>query len=146
MQHTKLDRWLCRKFVHINQIYFNTMPDNLPQGLDVKEAEEESGARYRYRATTRSEGLAREACDTFAAQSITYTARVDQLDTPLARFLGNPKRSVTMLMVWIGLILLGVLFILSGVTQMAISAMLQDKEAVKAPDKVKKVQRIGKKK
>lgn len=135
MQHTKLDRWLCRKFVHINQIYFNTMPDHLPQGLDIEEAEEESGARYRYRATTNSEETAKEACDVFATQNITYTARVDERTGALARFVGNPKRSVTMLIVWISLLIFGILFAVSGVVQVVISNLLQDKVELKAGDR-----------
>ncbi|MCF6312732.1 MAG: hypothetical protein L3J39_09805 [Verrucomicrobiales bacterium] len=117
MQHTKFDRWLWRKFVHINQIYFNTMPDSFPHGLELMESDAESGARYRYRATTRSEHAAQELCEIFLAENITYTARIQNRDTVFARFVGDANRSVTMLVVWIGLFFVSVLFIFSGATQ-----------------------------
>lgn len=135
MQHTKLDRWLCKKFVHINRIYFNTMPEALPQDLEIDEAGEESGARYKYRATTTSEETAKDACEVFAAQNIMYTARVDEKTGLLARFVGNPNRSVTMLAIWIGLFIFSLLFILSGVVPTLISNLLQDKVEIKAVDK-----------
>ena len=130
MQHTKLDRWLVRKFVHINRIYFNTMPDSLPEDLEIEEAPEESGATYKYRATTRDEEMAKEVCDMFAQQNITYTARIDKMDTPFARFIGNPHRSVTILFMTIGLALMGILFAFSGIPQAYISNLLTEKEVL----------------
>jgi len=111
------------------------MPESLPGDLEIEEADEESGARYKYRATTNSEETAKEACNVFAAQNITYTARVDERTGTLARFVGNPKRSVTMLMVWIALLIFGILFAVSGVVQAVISNLLQDKVELKAVDK-----------
>lgn len=120
------------------------MPESLPRELEIVEADKESGARYRYRATSFSEQLAKDACEIFAAQNITYTARVDERDTPLARFLGNPKRSVTMLFVWLTISFLAILFAISGVVPMAISTLLQDKESVGMSKKVKKGQKSQK--
>ena len=142
-QHTKLDRWLWRRFVHINQIYFNTMPTTFPGGLDLMESDPESGAKYRFRATTRSEYAAQELCDLFLASNITYTARVQERDTPFAKFVGNPNRSVTMLMVWTFLTLLGIIFVLSGATQMVISKAMEDKDATLEQDKVDRDRRIS---
>ena len=130
MQHTKLDRWLIRKFVHINHIYFNTMPEGLPGDLDIEEAPEESGSSYQYRATTRDEDTAHEACEVFSEQNITYTARIEKMDTSFARFVGNPKRSVTILFMTIGLALMGLLFAFSGIPRAFISNMLAEKETV----------------
>jgi len=132
MQHTKIDRWLIKKVVHINRIFFNTMPEGLPRELDIEEAPEESGAQFKYRATTREEEVAREACDIFSQQNITYTARVDKRDTPMARFVGNPKRSVTILFMTIAFALFGLLFALTGIPQALISNVLMEKEAIDA--------------
>ena len=143
MQHTKLDRWLCRQFVHINRIYFNTLPESLPRELDVVEADKESGSRYRYRATTFSEQVAKDVCDIFATQNITYTARVDERDTLIARFVGNPKRSVTMLFVWLSIAFLAIAIALSGMIPMAVSTLLQDKKAVEMQDKIRRDQRTN---
>lgn len=137
MQHTKFDRWLWRKYVHINQIYFNTMPGSFPRGMELMESDPESGARYRYRATTRSEVDAQELCDIFLAENITYAARVQERDTPFARFVGNQNRSVTLMTVWIFLFFMGIIFLLSGVTQMAITSMMEDRNEVRAADKIK---------
>ena len=136
MQHTKFDRWLCRKFVHINRIYFNTMPVGLPRDLDVIEADEERGARYKYRGTTRDEYLAHEVSELFVSQNITYTARVDELDSLIARFVGNPRRSITMMIFWICLTFMGIVFAFSGIPQMVMANLMSDQDAVNAQDKM----------
>ena len=106
------------------------MPEGLPDDLDLQEAPPESGARYKYRATTRSEEIAKEACATFSEQNITYTARVEERDTPLARFVGNPRRSVTMLLLSLFLLFMSIAFAISGIPQAFIARMLMDKEPV----------------
>jgi len=138
MQKTKFDHWLLRKYVHINRIYFNTMPSAIPRGMDFLEAEGESGGRYKYRCSTRDEFLAKELCEVFVNENITFASRVDERDTSFANFVGNPKRSVTMMLIWIGLTFMAILFTVSGVTQMALSAILQDKDAVMDEDQAKK--------
>lgn len=130
MQQTQLDRWLVKKIVHVNRIYFQTMPEGLPDDIDIEEAPAESGARFKYRATTRDEETAREACEAFSAQNITYTARVEERDTPLARFVGNPKRSVTILFMSLALAFLGLAFALSGIPQAFIGNMLSEKQVL----------------
>jgi len=130
MQQTQFDRWLVKKFVHINRLYFNTMPDGLPDDLDIEEAPAESGAQFKFRATTYDEESAQEACDVFASQNIAYTARIDQRDSPLARFVGNPKRSVTILFMTLGLALMGILFTLSGIPRAYVENLLSEKEEV----------------
>ncbi len=142
MQKTKFDHWLHRKYVHVIRIYFNTMPESLPAGLELLEAGEEGGGRYRYRCSTRSEELAQDVCNLFLAENITYTSRIDSIDTPFARFVGNEQRSVTMLLVWIGIFFMAILFFFSGITQTALSIIMQDKDAVKAQDQAKKEQRL----
>lgn len=144
MQHTKLDRWLCRKFVHINRIYFNTMPEGIPRDLEIVESGAESGARYKYRGTTRDANLAHEVSEIFVSQNITYTARVDELDTLLARFVGDPRRSVTMMFIWIGLFIFGIIFAFSGIPQVVISNILMDQDSVKAQDKINRAERLRK--
>lgn len=147
MQKTKIDRWLCRKFVHINQIYFNTLPESLPRGIVVEESGKESGARFRYRAETRDEDLAQEVCNLFVSQNITFTSRVHERDTLLAQYLGNPKKSVTMTALWVTMALVAILFYFSGLSQMVVATMLQDKDTVKMQDKLKRdktVSELGK--
>ncbi len=141
MQHTKFDRWLCRKFVHINRIYFNTMPEGIPRDLDIIEAGEESGARYKYRGTTRDEHLAHEVCEIFVSQNITYTARVDESDTLIARFVGNPRRSITMMIFWICLGFMGIVFALSGIPQLVMVNLLSDQDEVKIQDDIDRKER-----
>lgn len=118
------------------------MPSEIPRGMDFLEADGESGGRYKYRCSTRDEGLAKELCDLFATENITYASRIDERDTPFAKFVGNPKRSVTMMLIWIGLLFMGILFTLSGVTQMAISTLLQDKDSVMEQDQADKADKL----
>ncbi len=118
------------------------MPETFPSGLDLVEAEEEGGGRYRYRCSTRSEELAQEVCDLFLSENITYTSRIDTRDTPFARFVGNDQRSVSFMLVWIGILLMGILFLLSGVTQMALSSLLLDRDAVRTQDEAAQQERL----
>ena len=106
------------------------MPEGLPGDLDIEEAPPETGAQFKYRATTRDEETAQEACDIFGTQNITYTARVEERNTPLARFVGNPKRSVTILFMTLTLAFLGMLFAISGIPQAFIGNLLMEKEAI----------------
>lgn len=119
------------------------MPEGLPNDFDIVESDAESGARYKYRGTTRDEYLAHEVCEMFVTQSITYTARVDEMDTLIARFVGNPKRSVTMMFVWICLSLFGIVFAFSGIPQMVINNLLLDQDAVKVQDEVRRQERMS---
>ena len=117
------------------------MPEGLPRDLEIVEAGEESGARYKFRGTTRDEELAHEVSELFVSQNITYTARVDELDTFLAKFVGNPKRSITMMVIWISLGIFGAFFAISGIPQMVMNNLLSDQDEVKSQDKIDRFER-----
>ena len=117
MQQTDLDRWLRKKFIYITRIYCNTLPRELPSGLLVEEAPEESGGRYLYKLSTRSEKLIERVSEALQAENITYTARVEDRQTPLNWLLNNPHKSFSMRMLWAVIAAAGLVFALSGAPQ-----------------------------
>lgn len=117
MQQTSLDLWLRRKFVYINRVYCNTLPEQLPLGLRVEEAPEESGGRFLYKITTRSEDLLKELVTSLQSHNITYTSRVDDGDGWFVKYLNDPHRSFTFRVVWVLIIVSFVAFAVSGLPQ-----------------------------
>lgn len=130
MQQTKLDLWLRRKFVYINRVYCNTLPDLLPLGLQVEEAPEESGGRYLYKLTTRSERILKDLVQALELQNITYTSRVDDIHAWYTRFLNNPHKSFTFTMVWAMIGFTGFVFAISGAPQKIWAALMDEEEEV----------------
>lgn len=127
MQQTQLDLWLRRRFVYINRVYCNTLPERLPLGLLVEEAPEESGGRYLYKLTTRSEPVLKDLVQALEMQNITYTSRVDDLEAWYTKYLNNPHKSFTFSMVWVLFGVMGFIFAVSGAPQ-KIWAALMDEE------------------
>ena len=101
MQQTSIDRWLRKKFLFVTSLYCNTLPDDLPKELAIDEAGEESGARYRYKLTTRNEEIVEDATECFRMQNITYTSRVSDREVWFSKYLNNRKKSITFQMIWI---------------------------------------------
>lgn len=126
MQQTNIDRWLRKKFLFITSMYTNTLPDELPSGLDITEAGEETGARYRYKLTTRNEQVIEEAAECFRMQNITYTSRVSDRKVWFSKCLTNRQKSVTFQGIWL-LITIGVVaFILSGIPVMVWQSLVAE--------------------
>jgi len=118
MQQTSLDRWLRKKFIYINRVYSNTLPNgSFPFGTRVEEAPEESGGRYLYKISTRSERVLRGITDQLEAENITYTSRVEDRRTILNRLFNHPHKSFTMRLAWLSFGLAGLVFSLSGIPQ-----------------------------
>ncbi len=106
MQQTALDRWLRRKYVYINRIYCNVLPDDIPAGVDLEEAHEESGGRFRYMLTPESDDILSDTVEEFRLNNITFTSRVDNKDGWLAKWLNRPNKSVTYEVAWIVMLIL----------------------------------------
>lgn len=118
-----------RKFIYMNRVYCNTLPDQLPLGLLVEEAPEESGGRYLYKISTRSEELLKAVVHSLEMQNITYTSRVDDRQVWYTKYLNDPHKSFTFRVVWILIAVFGLVFSISGAPQ-AIWRSLVDEEPV----------------
>ena len=128
MQQTSLDRWLRKKFIYINRVYCNTLPQgSLPFGVGVEEAPEESGGRYLYKISTRSERVLGRITEQLESENITYTSRVEDRRTPLNWLFNHPHKSFTMRLIWVLIGLAGTAFSLSGMPQ-KIWAVLNEEE------------------
>ena len=127
MQQTTLDLWLRRKFVYVNRIYCNTLPDRLPLGLTVEEAPEESGGRFLYKITTRSEELLKDAVTALQGQNITYTSRVDDRNVWFTKYLNDPHKSFTYRVAWMLIILFILIFAVSGAPQYIWKKLTEEK-------------------
>lgn len=114
MQQTTLDQWLRRKLIYINRIYCNTLPGSLPMGLQVEEAPDESGGRYLYKLSTRSEAVLSELAESMRRENITYTSRVEDRQVWYNGLLNNPHKSFTWRIAWLGIYAGLAIFILSG--------------------------------
>lgn len=130
MQQTRLDRWLIKKFIHINRIYCNTLPEDIPWGIKVEEAPAESGGRFLYKLTTQSEKLLGNLTEELSMQNITYTSRVEERKVWYGKFLNNPHKSFTYRMVWTSLGVFSFLFAVSGIPKMILDHLLADQEVV----------------
>ena len=128
MQQTIFDQWLRKKLIYINRVYCNTLPGSLPLGLQVEEAPDESGGRYLYKLSTRSETVLEELSEALQSENITYTSRVEDRKVWYNRWLNNPHKSFTYRMAWLGILFSIVIFILSG-APMRIWEKLTEEEA-----------------
>jgi hypothetical protein len=117
MQQTQFDRWLRKKFIYINRIYCNTLPHGLPTGLRIEEAPEESGGRYLYKLSTRSDRVLAEVTYLLEAENITYTARVEDRRTFWNRLFNHPQKSFSFRVAWALIAVAGLIFSLSGMPQ-----------------------------
>ena len=114
MQQTKLDQWLRKKLIYINRVYCNTLPEKLPFGLQLEEAPEESGGRYLYKLSTRSETVLADLAKALRRENITYTSRIEDRQVWFHGLLNNPHKSFTYRMAWLGIYAGIAIFILSG--------------------------------
>lgn len=114
MQQTKLDRALQRKFVQRTQVFCNTLPYSIPQGVRVDETTEESGGRYLYRLTAPNDAALNELTAHLEVANITYTARIKDQEGLSGRLFNNPNKSFTMRIAWIIFTILILSIILSG--------------------------------
>ena len=130
MQQTRLDRWLIKKFVHINRVYCNTLPEDIPWGVKVEEAPVESGGRFLYKLTTRSEKLLNQVADEMQMQNITYTSRVEERKVWYGKFINNPHKSFTFRMIWTSIGVFAFLFAVSGLPGMILDHLLADEEVM----------------
>lgn len=130
MQQTNIDLWLRRKFIYITRVYCNTLPDKLPLGLLVEEAPEESGGRYLYKLTTRSEKLVNELVEVLKINNITYTTRVEDRDVWMAKWLNNPHQSFTFRMAWYMVGVIFLIFVLAGGPQKIWAALNEEETPV----------------
>ncbi len=130
MQQTPLDRWLRKKFIYITRIYCNTLPTDLPPGLTVEEAPEESGGRYLYKLSTTSDKLLERVVDQMRNQNVTYTSRVEDRKVWYGRLLNNPNKSFTYRCVWAGLAISGLVLSLSGLPQRLLEHLLAEEEVI----------------
>lgn len=113
MQQTAIDRWLRKKFIYITRVYCNTLPNDIPPGMLVEESPEESGGRFLYKLSTRSDKDLAEFVEAMSYQNITYTSRVEDRPVWYARYLNNPHKSVTYQMIWVAI---GIVFLTVCVT------------------------------
>ncbi|MCB1077228.1 MAG: hypothetical protein KDM63_02130 [Verrucomicrobiae bacterium] len=134
MQQTNLDLWLRRKFVYITRVYCNTLPERIPLGMVVEEAPEESGGRYLYKLSTRSENLLRELVSSLETANITYTSRVEDRQVWFTKLLTDPHRSFTFRVVWVIIVFCIAMFLLLGGPQ-KIWAKLTEEEKPKEEKK-----------
>lgn len=114
MQQTAFDRWLRKKFIYITRIYCNTLPSEIPPGLRVEEAPEESGGRYLYKISSSSERLVNRVADAMRMENITYTSRVEDKQAWYSRWLNDPRKSFTYRLAWMGVGLAGLAFSVLG--------------------------------
>ena len=94
-----------RKFVQQTQVYCNTLPYSIPNGVIVDETTEESGGRYLYRLTPENDTILTELTAHLEVANITYTARVKEKQGTPNRLFNNPNQSFTMQIAWIILII-----------------------------------------
>lgn len=137
MQQTALDRWLRNKFVYITRVYCNTLPSDLPTGLTVEEAPEESGGRFLYKLSTTSDKILSGVLEQMRNQNVTYTSRIEHRKVWYGKFLTDPHKSFTYRCVWTGLAVGGLLLSLSGLPQRLLDYLLADEnmeEVVEVPE------------
>ena len=75
---------------------------------------EESGGRYLYKLSTRSETVLAELAEALRRENITYTSRIEDRQVWFHGLLNNPHKSFTYRMAWLGIYAGIAIFILSG--------------------------------
>ena len=130
MQQTAIDRWLRKKFIYIHRVYCNTLPKKVPFGIKVETSPEESGGRYLYKLSTRSEGGQSKLADLLANESITFTSRVEDRNVWYARFLNNPHKSLTYRVAWALIAMFFGLLAAMGMPQKVFNHLVSDQELI----------------
>lgn len=138
MQQTKLDRALQRRFVQRTQVFCNTLPYHIPQGVQVDETTEESGSRYLYRLTAPNDAALNELTAHLEVANITYTARIKDGGGLSGKLFNNPNKSFTMRVAWIIFTIIVLSIIFSGLPLRIWNDLTADAEyTVEPPKKVK---------
>ena len=115
MQKTKLDRWLRKEFVYICRVYCNTLPQDVPHGVVLEEANDDSGGRYRYCFTVHNDRQMSELTAHLEVANITYTSRVSEKGGTVDKLFNDPEKSFSLQMAWMVFILIILAFAFSGI-------------------------------
>jgi hypothetical protein len=107
MQQTKFDHWLRKKFVHETLIYCNTLPRGLDERFPIEEAAADQPASHRFRIRPWNDEALLELVERLRLEGITYAATIQDKSGPLARWLGQPGRSLTCEAIWFVLAVTG---------------------------------------
>lgn len=114
MQQTPLDRWLRKEFVYVCKIYCNYLPADLPEGVHLDDAGDESPGRYRYCFTVRNDRQMSELTARLEIANITYTSRVAERGGTAGKLFNNPDKSFTLQIAWLVLIFFIIAISFSG--------------------------------
>ena len=114
MQQTSFDRYLARKYLHVAQVYCNTLPQSLPEGITVEESTEESGTRYLYRITADSDKALKALTKNLEVENITFTSRIADKQGLPNKLFNNPNKSFTMQVAWLIVIMAIISLVASG--------------------------------
>ncbi len=114
MQQTSIDRWLRKEFVYVCKVYCNTLPQDIPHGVVLDEADDESAGRYRYCFTVHNDRQMTELTARLEVANITYTSRVSERAGTAGKLFNNPQQSFTLQIGWIVLILTIIAIVFSG--------------------------------
>lgn len=137
MQQTKLDRMMQRKFVQRTQIFCNTLPYAIPNGVEVDETTEESGGRYLYRLTAPNDAALNELTAHLEVANITYTARIKDDEGLAGKMFNNPNKSFTMRIAWVIFTIIIAAIILSGLPVKIWNDLTADAEyEIEAPKEI----------
>jgi len=137
MQQTKLDRMMQRKFVQRTQIFCNTLPYAIPNGVKVDETTAESGGRYLYRLTAPNDAALNELTAHLEVANITYTARIKDEEGLAGKMFNNPNKSFTMQVVWVIFTIIIITVILSGMPVKIWNELTADAEyIIEEPKKI----------
>ncbi len=100
MQQTSIDRWLRKEFVYVCRVYCNTLPQEIPQGVILDEAADDSSGRYRYCFTVHNDRQMSELTARLEVANITYTSRVIEKGGTSGKLFNNPEKSFTLQVGW----------------------------------------------
>ena len=136
MQQTKLDRWLREKYAYITHVYCNTKPASIPDNVESKELNAESGVPFRYQLSSIHSSAISGLVKQLESENITYTSRVADRQRWYSRWINNPKKSFSYRVFWVALLFAGLLFAVSPVPRLAWQYLSED--AVETPVDKKK--------
>ncbi len=114
MQQTSIDRWLRKEFVYICKVFCNTLPDQIPHGIKLDDAGDESAGRYRYCFTVCNDRQMSELTAILEVSNITYTSRVSERGGTAGKLFNNPEKSFSLQMAWVVFIFLIIAIAVSG--------------------------------
>jgi len=133
MQQTSIDRWLRKEFVYTCKVYSNTLPQNIPNGVVLDEAGDDSAGRYRYCFTVHNDRQMSELTANLEVANITYTSRVSERGGTSGKLFNNPEKSFTLQIAWLVLILFIIAIAFSGLPVRLWTYLSADEVPVKKP-------------